>query len=238
MVQYLTGEAVIVWFIFPYGDHPYWLLQIADWLLLATVCASFVWCSLLILYLHCAGISARLCPVVVQVHTPTTVPHAVWCFPPCGCRYCSGCNDYFSTRIQARCNAQEKCANIKHKKGQFLHYVPWREILNWGQFAFTTVLLYHTAIYSTKFSILAFYAKLFPPTSQGLRIGCYAAIVYTACCYMVALFLAMFWCGPNVSRNFETGPGACTVWSYALFKINFSLNISSDILSKKSYPSI
>ncbi|KAF2425268.1 hypothetical protein EJ08DRAFT_405202 [Tothia fuscella] len=107
------------------------------------------------------------------------------------------------------------------------HAVPSREI---KKYAFPTVLLYHTAVYFTKFSILAFYAKLFPETARGLRFACKFTIAYTALCYFCAIFLTIFWCGAQVSRNFETGPGACTVWSYTLFKINFALNISSDLL--------
>jgi hypothetical protein len=93
------------------------------------------------------------------------------------------------------------------------------------------VLLYHTAVYCTKFSILAFYAKLFPTTARMLRTLCYITIGYTITCYVCAMLLAIFWCGFQVSRNFEIGPGACTVWNYTLFKVNFAMNISSDIFS-------
>jgi len=55
-------------------------------------------------------------------------------------------------------------------------------------------------------------------------------MIYTASCYLVAMFLAIFWCGPNVTRNWQVGPHACTVWSFTLFKVNFALNLSSDIL--------
>jgi hypothetical protein len=137
--------------------------------------------------------------------------------------------------------AMHRSAAARHptseiKKVQTItQYTPRSMLTNRAQYAFTTVLLYHTAIYSTKFSILAFYAKLFPPTSRGLRIGCFLAIAYTLACYLVAIFLTIFWCGPRISRSFETGEGACTVWSVTLFKVNFAMNISSDILSMCSF---
>lgn len=130
-----------------------------------------------------------------------------------------------------------QCANTLNQMKQSkrssssLHQFRWR-FVDLSQFAFTTVLLYHTAIYCTKFSILAFYAKLFPTTAHILRTLCSITIGYTIACYFCAILLAIFWCGLPVTRNFEIGPGACTVWNYTLFKVNFAMNISSDIFSE------
>ncbi|KAF2398388.1 hypothetical protein EJ06DRAFT_532137 [Trichodelitschia bisporula] len=100
--------------------------------------------------------------------------------------------------------------------------------------AYTTVPLYATGIYCTKFSILAFYAKLFPGSLPKLRKACRIVMVYCACCYFVAVFLAVFWCGPNVSRNWAPSKNpsrkACSVYDHRLFKISFAMNISTDLL--------
>lgn len=104
------------------------------------------------------------------------------------------------------------------------------------QLSFITVLGYHTATYFTKFSILAFYSNLFPAGSPKLRKVCVAITAYTACCYITAMFLAIFWCGSKPSRNWEPSEKGCSLWDYTLFKTDFALNISSDILSMPAPP--
>ncbi|TLD37251.1 hypothetical protein E2P81_ATG04063 [Venturia nashicola] len=107
------------------------------------------------------------------------------------------------------------------------HFVPTPQV---KQLSFLTILGYHTATYFTKFSILAFYSNLFPAGSPKLRGVCVAITVFTICCYTTAMLLAIFWCGPRPARNWEPGDKKCSLWDYTLFKTNFALNISSDIL--------
>jgi hypothetical protein len=106
------------------------------------------------------------------------------------------------------------------------HYIPTPEV---KKLSFITVLGYHTAIYFTKFSILAFYSNLFPSSSPRLRKMCYAVIGYTILSYITAMFLAIFWCGSRPSRHWDDGSSGCSLWDYKLFKINFAMNISSDV---------
>jgi hypothetical protein len=99
------------------------------------------------------------------------------------------------------------------------------------QLSFITILGYHTATYFTKFSILAFYSNLFPASSPKLRKVCYTVIGYAICSYITAMFLAVFWCGSDPSRNWAPGNTGCSLWDYKLFKANFALNLSSDVFS-------
>ncbi|KAE9966677.1 hypothetical protein EG328_008778 [Venturia inaequalis] len=106
-------------------------------------------------------------------------------------------------------------------------YVPTPQV---KKLSFVTILGYHTATYFTKFSILAFYSNLFPTGSPKLRKVLFVVTVYTICCYIAAMLLAVFWCGSRPSRNWEPGNIGCSLWDYTLFKTDFALNISSDIL--------
>jgi hypothetical protein len=99
------------------------------------------------------------------------------------------------------------------------------------QYSFATVLLYDTSLYFLKFSILAFYFKLFPVTSIKLRNGLFVVTTYTVACSLAAFFMALFWCGFDVSINWKANQHhKCTFWSLGLFTADWVLNITSDIL--------
>jgi hypothetical protein len=101
------------------------------------------------------------------------------------------------------------------------------------QYSFATVILYDTSLYFLKFSILAFYFKLFPASSTKLRNALLIVTVYTVACSLIALFMALFWCGLDISVHLKASlPGRkhCSLWSKKLFTVDWVLNITSDIL--------
>lgn len=69
------------------------------------------------------------------------------------------------------------------------------------QWSFASTILFDTSFYYPRFSLLAFYFELFPPSEARLRTWLYVAIGYTVSCYLVTFGIDMFWCGLDVYRN-------------------------------------
>jgi len=69
-----------------------------------------------------------------------------------------------------------------------------------------------------------------------LRRALYAVSIYTACAMVTTFFLDTFWCGRQVSLNWSTEEGTCNTFaSKEVFRIDWSTNISTDVLSEEHY---
>ncbi|CCF33995.1 hypothetical protein CH063_06077 [Colletotrichum higginsianum] len=90
---------------------------------------------------------------------------------------------------------------------------------------------YDTGVYFPKLALLAFYFKLIPPTMPILRKVLYGTSGLTLAFAVTTCFLDTFWCGPNVSVNWDLEGSCSTYDSKAVFRIDWGMNIVSDLLS-------
>lgn len=92
---------------------------------------------------------------------------------------------------------------------------------------------YDTGVYFPKLALCALYFKLIPQTMPILRKAMYAVSALTLVFAIVTCFLDTFWCGPDPSVNWSLEEGACSTYeSKGVFRIDWAMNITSDILSK------
>ncbi|KAF9878354.1 archaeal flagellin n-terminal-like domain-containing protein [Colletotrichum karsti] len=89
---------------------------------------------------------------------------------------------------------------------------------------------YDTGIYIPKLAMLAFYFKLIPKTMPLLRKTLYGVTALTVTFAVTTCFLDTFWCGPNVSVNWDIDGSCSTFDSKDVFRIDWVLNFISDIL--------
>jgi hypothetical protein len=90
--------------------------------------------------------------------------------------------------------------------------------------------LYDTCLYVLKFGILAFYLKLFPVGMKNLRRCLYATMVFTVLSGLIAVLMAIFWCGFRVTRQFDIEDAErCSFWNVNLVLGDWIMNILSDI---------
>jgi hypothetical protein len=79
-------------------------------------------------------------------------------------------------------------------------------------------------------ALLALYFKLIPQTLPMLRKFLYGTTAMTGTFMITTCFLDTFWCGANVSVNWEID-GACSTFdSKDVFRIDWALNFVSDLL--------
>ncbi|GJC88489.1 hypothetical protein ColLi_11327 [Colletotrichum liriopes] len=98
--------------------------------------------------------------------------------------------------------------------------------------AFAGNYFYDTGIYFPKLALLAFYFKLVPPTMPLLRKVLYGTCGLTLAFAVTTCFLDTFWCGPNVSVNWDLESTCSTFDSKAVFRIDWGMNFVSDLLSR------
>ncbi|KAL0934626.1 archaeal flagellin n-terminal-like domain-containing protein [Colletotrichum truncatum] len=89
---------------------------------------------------------------------------------------------------------------------------------------------YDTGIYIPKFALLALYFKLVPQTMPILRKALYGVTGLTVAFAITTCFLDTFWCGPNVSVNWDLDGTCSTFESKNVFRIDWGMNFVSDIL--------
>ncbi|KAK2767209.1 archaeal flagellin n-terminal-like domain-containing protein [Colletotrichum kahawae] len=89
---------------------------------------------------------------------------------------------------------------------------------------------YDTGIYIPKLAMLAFYFKLIPKTMPLLRKALYGVSALTLTFAVTTCFLDTFWCGPNVSVNWNLNGTCSTFDSKDVFRIDWVLNFISDLL--------
>ncbi|OHW94828.1 putative archaeal flagellin n-terminal-like domain-containing protein [Colletotrichum incanum] len=97
--------------------------------------------------------------------------------------------------------------------------------------AFAGNYFYDTGIYFPKLALLAFYFKLVPATMPLLRQVLYGTSGLTLAFAVTTCFLDTFWCGPNVSVNWDLESTCSTFDSKAVFRIDWGMNFVSDVLS-------
>ncbi|KAL2678778.1 hypothetical protein Neosp_009529 [[Neocosmospora] mangrovei] len=98
---------------------------------------------------------------------------------------------------------------------------------------FATNYFFDTGIYFPKFSIIAFYYNLIPPTHPQMRIALYILTFITGAFALTTFFGDTFWCGPDPSINWRrTDDESCTVFSSMdLMRLNWSLNFITEVLN-------
>lgn len=94
---------------------------------------------------------------------------------------------------------------------------------------------YDSGIYLPKLALLAFYYRLVPPTMPKLRKCLYVATGLTCCFALTTICVDTFWCGSNVSVNWQLGEGYCRSFeSMEITQIDWALNLASDLMSTLS----
>ena len=97
--------------------------------------------------------------------------------------------------------------------------------------------LYDTGIYFPKLALCALYYKLIPPTMPKLRKIMFGVSGLTLVFMISTCFLDTFWCGGDPSVNWSLEEGACSTYeSKEVFRIDWVMNIVSDVLSESSTP--
>ncbi|KAH7028756.1 uncharacterized protein B0I36DRAFT_245210 [Microdochium trichocladiopsis] len=98
------------------------------------------------------------------------------------------------------------------------------------QVLFMDIVVFDTGYYWPRLSLLAFYNELFPVSEHKLRICLYIISVYTVCAFLSAVFIDLFWCGPDISVNWCVAP-SCNVQTRAIpFYTNWAVGFSSELL--------
>ncbi|KAK1672189.1 archaeal flagellin N-terminal-like domain-containing protein [Colletotrichum godetiae] len=96
--------------------------------------------------------------------------------------------------------------------------------------AFAGNYFYDTGIYFPKIALLAFYFKLIPPTMPFLRKALYGVSALTISFAVTTFFLDTFWCGSDVSINWDAEGSCSTYDSKDVFRIDWAMNFVSDVL--------
>ncbi|KAF4337277.1 archaeal flagellin n-terminal-like domain protein [Fusarium beomiforme] len=90
---------------------------------------------------------------------------------------------------------------------------------------------YDTGVYLPKLALLALYFKLIPQTLPLLRKFLYGVTALTGSFMLTTCFLDTFWCGANVSVNWDLDEAACSTFdSKTVFRIDWVMNLISDML--------
>lgn len=90
---------------------------------------------------------------------------------------------------------------------------------------------YDTGIYFPKLALLAFYFRLIPTTLPTLRKLLYVATGLTVSFAITTCFVDTFWCGSNVSVNWDLESTCTSFESMEITQIDWALNIASDLMS-------
>lgn len=99
-----------------------------------------------------------------------------------------------------------------------------------AKISFAGNYFYDTGIYLPKLALLALYFKLIPQTLPMLRKALYASTALTGTFMVTTCFLDTFWCGANVAVNWDPEGGCSTFESKTVFRIDWGMNLVSDIL--------
>lgn len=74
-------------------------------------------------------------------------------------------------------------------------------VLIYSQWIYAAMIIFDACFWFPRFSLLAFYYELFPVSEPVLRFWMYAAAVYTALGFTVAICVDLLWCGFDVSKT-------------------------------------
>ncbi|OHW93749.1 hypothetical protein CSPAE12_07474, partial [Colletotrichum incanum] len=100
-----------------------------------------------------------------------------------------------------------------------------------AKWKFASSVIFDLGFYFPRFSLLAFYYELFPGSEKKLRLCLHLVTAYTTCAFVTAVFVDIFWCGADVTRNWADSNTSCTlVNSPEPMYINWSIGITSELL--------
>ncbi|KAK8078761.1 archaeal flagellin n-terminal [Apiospora phragmitis] len=89
---------------------------------------------------------------------------------------------------------------------------------------------YDSGVYLPKLALLSFYYRLVPPTMPKLHKLLYFTTGLTACFFLTTVFVDTFWCGSDVTVNWNLDGTCSTFDSMTVTRIDWTLNLISDIL--------
>ncbi|KAM5343667.1 hypothetical protein ACJ41O_012204 [Fusarium nematophilum] len=122
------------------------------------------------------------------------------------------------------------CDTLTYKMNAMDNFTISNESLD--KIRFATNYFFDTGIYFPKFSIIAFYYNLVPPTNPRMRKALYVLTGITATCALITFFGDTFWCGPDPSVNWIREDASCTVFAAMdLMRLNWSLNFLTEVLN-------
>ncbi|KAH8178258.1 archaeal flagellin n-terminal-like domain-containing protein [Sarocladium implicatum] len=104
------------------------------------------------------------------------------------------------------------------------------EALSLMKVTFSGNYFYDTGIYLPKFALLAFYYRLIPSTMPKLRKVLYVVTGVTCCFAVATCFVDTFWCGKNVSVNWDLNGDCSSFDSMEIVRIDWAMNIVSDLM--------
>lgn len=93
---------------------------------------------------------------------------------------------------------------------------------------------YDTGVYFPKMALLALYFRLIPQTMPMLRRALYVVTGLTVSFAVATCFVDTFWCGKNVSVNWDLNGSCSSFDSMSITRIDWSMNILSDLMSTSS----
>ncbi|KAF7555330.1 hypothetical protein G7Z17_g2246 [Cylindrodendrum hubeiense] len=122
------------------------------------------------------------------------------------------------------------CDTLAYQAGAMFNFVdPGVRML---KIRFAVNYFFDTGMYFPKFSIIAFYYALVPPTQPGMRIALYILTGITVSGCLVAFFDATLWCGADIESNWSTEPGACSAFnSTTMMRVHWGFNFTTEVLN-------
>ena len=73
---------------------------------------------------------------------------------------------------------------------------------------FITSYIFNIGVFYPKFSIIALYHQLIPPSRKQMRIALQAILIYTVAGAVACVIATAFTCGTNISANWYSLPGS------------------------------
>ncbi|WQF90590.1 hypothetical protein CDEST_15604 [Colletotrichum destructivum] len=111
-----------------------------------------------------------------------------------------------------------------------------------AKWKFASSVVFDLGFYFPRFSLLAFYNELFSESEKRLRLCLYLVTAYATCAFIATLFMDIFWCGTDVSRNWSDANATCTLvnssepmyvaWSIGIISELFDLVGSTEIATQ------
>ncbi|KAH8738390.1 hypothetical protein BGZ61DRAFT_526370 [Ilyonectria robusta] len=122
------------------------------------------------------------------------------------------------------------CDTLAYKANAMFNFVdPGVRML---KIRFAVNYFFDTGMYFPKFSIIAFYYALVPPTQPTMRIALYTLTGITVASCLVTFFDATLWCGADIASNWSPERGVCSAYnSLIMMRIHWSLNFTTEVLN-------
>ncbi|KAK7934563.1 archaeal flagellin n-terminal [Apiospora marii] len=108
---------------------------------------------------------------------------------------------------------------------------PMEDQISLLKVSFAGNYFYDSGVYLPELALISFYYRLVPPTMPKLRQLLYLTTGLTVCFFLTTVFVDTFWCGANVAVNWSLDGECSTFNSMTVTRIDWSLNLISDILT-------